>query len=63
MKRETPARTAARNALADAIAGEGYANAADSLRAGTWGNVWTAAAITALARTVRLPLEMVQDDD
>lgn len=62
MKRETPIRQAARNALADAIAAEGMDNAADSLRAGTWGNVWTAAAITALARTARLPLETGTDD-
>lgn len=57
--RETPMRAAARSALADAIAeiGPAWRNAADSLRAGRWGNVWTEAALTALERTARQPLE------
>lgn len=60
MSRETPARAAARRALAAAIEAGGMRNAADSLRAGSWGNVWTNAALDALEATTRNPL---MDDD
>jgi len=61
---ESPARRAARHALADAIDAQGPAwrNSALSLRGGAWGNVWTEIALLALERTARHPLETDDDD-
>lgn len=63
MTRESQATRAARLRLADEVAAEGpgYANAAASIRAGVWGNVWTAAAIRAIEATNRNPLDTEDD--
>ncbi|MEO7681789.1 MAG: hypothetical protein ABIS14_14060 [Sphingomonas sp.] len=60
--RVEPARASqARNLLADAVLaqGTGYRNAADSIRAGSYGNIWTIAAEAAIAKA----LQIGPDDD
>lgn len=64
MSGETRIRRAAREALADAVErqGPGWRNTADSIRSGSYGNVWTIAALDALERTARQPLDDGTDD-
>jgi hypothetical protein len=47
--------TQARNLYADAMAsqGAGYRHAADSIRTGSYGNIWTEAALSAIERALR----------
>jgi hypothetical protein len=60
MSRATPQ---ARELLAAAIQAGGpeWRNAADSVRSGSWGNVWTAAALVAIDKALRT--EPDSDDD
>jgi len=57
-------RRAAREALAEAIdrRGPAWKAAADSIRSGSYANIWVEAALDALERTTRNPLNDETDD-